>query len=52
MKIVSKAERQKAYQEVFGAALEANAKYGVRKKGQPYDQQVRKGKTKKDKQNS
>ena len=48
-RVVTKEERQKAYVKVFGAAVEANSKYGTREKGKPYAAQVRTGKTKKDK---
>lgn len=47
---------EKAYNEVFGAAVEANQKYG-NKISHPvtgekvYEQQIRRGKTKKDHRN-
>lgn len=47
VKTLSKEEQQAAYFQVFGAAIEANAKYKDKKDG-VYAQQVRSGKTKRD----
>lgn len=52
IRLVTQEERIAAYNSVFGAAVEANQKYGKRKDGDCYAQQVRTGKTKRDRQNS